>query len=126
MNKALQSSNQKGDDTEKSYFFKSKRYFKSKEINDRKSSGKRRKRRRSSIIKVHQDDSTIKLFKDIETYLVVKKDVDKFWEAFLRNAGSCLDAMFMEQIVKRWCQAYVFGTSKKLKKTVRPNVKKEK
>lgn len=92
----LNSGNKKEKDLEKNYFFRSKRYFKSKDINERKVSTKKRQRRRSSNIKVFQDDRTIKLFKEIETYLVVINNEQKFWENFIRNVSECLEAIHME------------------------------
>jgi hypothetical protein len=87
MNKNLLTTNQTdSDNKEQTYFFKSRRHFKSQNINDRETpNNKMRQRRRSSVIKVFQDEDTIKQFKEIETYLVAKRDEGKFWENFLIN-----------------------------------------
>ena len=58
--------------------------------------------------------------------MVVKIDEKKFWEAFLRNVNECLEALHMEQLVKRWAQTYVYGSKKKLNRSMRLNIKKEK
>ena len=112
---------------ERIYFFRSKRHFKSKAIQDRKSASvKGLQRRKSSVITVFQDDNTIVLFKEIETYLVAKHDVKQYWNSFFKNINECQEAIRVEQLVRRWVLVYVYGDRKKLSKTTRFKVNSEK
>lgn len=55
-----------------------------------------------------------------------KYDEGKFWDSFLRNINQCMDALQLEQLVKRWTLVYVISPQKKLNKSVRLNLKNEK
>ena len=114
---------------ERKYFYLSRRFYKSKNINDRKRavSGQRggsRRRRRSSNLKLFQDESTIAVFKQFEENLIAGDQESKFWEILFRS-GECLKNMHIEQLVKRYCQVYVYEAGLPLNKTPRVTIKAE-
>ena len=78
------------------------------------------------MITVFQDENTILLFKEIETFLVAKHDLKMFWQGFFKNINECQGALQTEQLVRRWVLAYVCGEHKKLSKTLRLTLQTEK
>lgn len=120
-----------------SYKYNSRRFFKSKKDKERvlrekskeklSSGGPRvmRKRRKSSNIKLIQDDETIQMFQDFEENLLNCKGKDDFLQKILCLAEQKCDAVQIDYLVKRFTEVYIYGREKMLNKKERVNLKYE-
>jgi len=113
-----------GNTIERNYFFRSRRYFKSKGINER-ARKREHKRKRSSYLNLYQDDVTINTFNEFEDNLLKGTKQDNFWELFLKSHQLIVQKTHIEQLVKRFCQSYILKTILPLNKPRRSEYKKE-
>jgi hypothetical protein len=101
--------------------------MKSKHVNDREIEKGRRgkKRKRSSMIKIFQDDAKIGIFKEFEENLLKGEDQGKFWKIFWYSVSQSSSCINLEQLVKRFNRTYIFGEKKKLNITHRVSLREE-
>ena len=93
---------------ERKYYFRSRRYFKSKGINERSRDNGDWKRKRSSHLNLFQDDDIVAVFKEFDLTLFKAKNAQKFWRLFERSHELVAVKTHMEHIIKRYCESYVF------------------
>lgn len=127
--KKILKSEKKNSTEENSIFYKynSRRFLRSKK---RKRVEKHppkfiRRRRKSSNIKLIQDDETITMFKDFEDNLLNCKGKEDFFGKILLLIQQKCEAVQMAYLIKRYVETYVYGNEKMLNKKERVNLKLE-